>query len=709
MHDIFNENKYQEAASKAYEFIKRMLDPAEWEVRPYYGEPYNEEYAYKLMWGGVEEIPDDAERIDPNYIKPDQYYYPGYSGEMKGTWQLPEGEDPRNYAVAIYRVTSESRVIEEFCPLLQEEEDDGTITRTWSAGRLREAWEYYPDTLENTTSKVVYWYWEDKEVSDDSTVAWEIEFVRKDWDVTVTDEIRQTYLNDPEGRTDYLGIATAATINLHDILAKETVHETLTGLIGKDDLPITTTEIPEVVGQVFRLPDPEERHKGTIEYGYSQFVDYKVELYSLVLGDAEYLNAEVPLWSDVIYDLPAVPPPMPELGEEITDITIFLGEVSNKQNVTFLSTIDTENAEVEVVGGTVYPATNTGYLSHKYAYATYKAEVSVPQDSFEYILRADTAEKDGIYMVGRPESNNTYQFLAAGDPQITNSQSIENWKTSLYKGFMTYTDAKFIAVMGDVVDAQVDMTLAEQQFTGFLSPPEMKTHPILTAMGNHDDNIGFEGHFFPPNESTYGVAGGMGDYWVRYEDTLFMVLNTNVKDEDIQQHVAFLNETMEQYRSLNGTPTWTIVMFHHSIFQPTNTAEEAQYVLLRNTLAPVFSQLGVDLVLMGHVHSYCRTYVMDCTSVPADEEVTESVIVPDSDGDEFTKTSSGQVLYITLNSASGSKYYPLSGDPWYSVIAEQELIPNISCVDVNDDRIQISTHRTSDMSLVDRFTLQKGV
>ncbi len=143
MHDIFNEDKYKEAANKAYDFIKRMLDPSAWEVEPYYGEHYDENYAHQLMWGGVRNIPDDAVRIDPNYIQPSQYYPPGYVGVMRGTYKLPEGEDPKNYAVVIYRVSGSARSIECFCPLFTETADDGTVSYTWSTGRLVEAWEYY--------------------------------------------------------------------------------------------------------------------------------------------------------------------------------------------------------------------------------------------------------------------------------------------------------------------------------------------------------------------------------------------------------------------------------------------------------------------------------------------------------------------------------------------------------------------------------------
>lgn len=752
MHELFNDEKYSVAATKAYDFIKRMLDPAFWEVTPYFGEHYAQDYVGKLMWGGAQDIPDDAVRVDPNYIQPERYYPAGYKGVMRGTFKLPEGEDPKNYAVAVYRISGSSRSIECFCPLFTETLDDGTVTYTWSTGRLVEAWEYYlsafnseypymmdatgnyvpwsknPDgtspikyyKTEFSTSKVVYWYWAETDVGSDSTYAYEIEFVRKDWRVPVTDEVRQSYLSNPsrEGytRPDYLGISSMENISVFDVLGKNTIKEHYEGWIGRDDLPVTTPNLPEYItsydtqlkSQSFRIPEPEERHQGFIEYGYSRFVDYKMYLYTFVPGDAEYLNAETSLWSDVIYPLPDNPPPIPKLVDEIIDIVIMLGDSTSKRNITFLSTVNSsDGGSVEIVDGTTTAATNEGYISEKFSHTTYKATIKIPSEPFEYILKAGAVSTPATAMTSRPAETNVYRFIAVGDPQITTEQSAENWRNSMQKAFEHYPDAQFIATLGDNVDAQLDLTLAEQQFSMFLSPPELKTHPLITVMGNHDDNMGFPGHFYAPNESSNGSVGGQGDYWTRYDETLFMVLNTNAKEDRIQEHIDFIEETMDYYVNAYGRPKWSIVMFHHSIFQPTNTAEETQYVKLRNALAPVFSKHRVDLVLMGHVHSYCRTHVLDCTTISDEGYVTEANIVPNSNGSEFTKTSRGQTLYVTLNSASGSKYYPLYGDPWYAVKTEQKMVPHITCVDVDNERIIITTHRTDDMSVVDEFTLRK--
>ena len=98
----------------------------------------------------------------------------------------------------------------------------------------------------------------------------------------------------------------------------ESIVENYTGWIGRDDVSLPTPELPEYItdyqvpmqSQSFRLPETDREHQGFIEYGYSRFEDYKINLYSLVLGDAEYLNAQTILWSDVIYPLPDNPPPI---------------------------------------------------------------------------------------------------------------------------------------------------------------------------------------------------------------------------------------------------------------------------------------------------------------------------------------------------------------------------------------------------------------
>ena len=239
MKHIFTDQKYKEAADKALDFIKRMLDPSEWLVQPYYGEYYDDEYHGGLMWGGAKGIPDDAKRVDPQYIQPKEYYYPGYVGVIEGTYNLPAGENPADYAVGVYTIGSDARKLFCYCPLLTRELEDGSVENYWCTGRLVEAWEFYQKTYDRedpymqdasgnyvpwepdpetgaepvrwyktefSTSKVIYWYWAKVKVGEEegtdlpSPKAYEIELVRKDWRVAVTSDVLNKYLSRPAPR-----------------------------------------------------------------------------------------------------------------------------------------------------------------------------------------------------------------------------------------------------------------------------------------------------------------------------------------------------------------------------------------------------------------------------------------------------------------------------------------------------------------------------
>ena len=84
--------------------------------------------------------------------------------------------------------------------------------------------------------------------------------------------------------------------------------------------------------------------------------------------------------------------------------------------------------------------------------------------------------------------------------------------------------------------------------------------------------------------------------------------------------------------------------------------------------------------------------------VPADGTVPESVTDP----------AEGEVLYVTANSASGSKYYSIHNKDFpYAAVMNQESTPNITNVEVTDNSFAITTYRTTDMSEVDHFTIYR--
>lgn len=351
MTNIFTDAKYSVASDKALDFIKRMLDPSEWQVKPYYDEHYDDEYHSGLLYGGATGIPDDASRVDPKYIKPKKYYYPGYDGIIEGTYDLPAGKDPNDYAVAVYIVDKNARKLRCYCPLIKKKLADGSTENYWCTGVLNEAWEFYQNSFnreqpymqdasgnyvpwepdpsgseptkwyktEFTTTKVVYWYWAEASVVDEPSTdihdmqAYEIELVKKDWNVSVTSSVSDLYFGNPAPRPssgykrkDYIGMSSVSSYNVHELMNRSPIYEQHSGWIGKDDKRISTPSLPEwTTGnegnaeyQGFYIPVPKVTDKGRVEYGYPYYKNYTINLYSLVLGDAEYLTDEVKLWID---------------------------------------------------------------------------------------------------------------------------------------------------------------------------------------------------------------------------------------------------------------------------------------------------------------------------------------------------------------------------------------------------------------------------
>ena len=74
-------------------------------------------------------------------------------------------------------------------------------------------------------------------------------------------------------------------------------------------------------------------------------------------------------------------------------------------------------------------------------------------------------------------------------------------------------------------------------------------------------------------------------------------------------------------------------------------------------------------------------------------------------------TDTDDILYITANSASGSKYYDIQeavAFP-YAAVKSQEKTPTYSEVSVSEAHFTITTYRTNDGSVLDTFTINRTV
>jgi hypothetical protein len=133
---------------------------------------------------------------------------------------------------------------------------------------------------------------------------------------------------------------------------------------------------------------------------------------------------------------------------------------------------------------------------------------------------------------------------------------------------------------------------------------------------------------------------------------LFVVINSNAQSSTKNPaHIDFVRKAVEA----NPSAMWKVVSYHHAIYSPASHANDTDNVARRPDFTKGFSDLGINLVLQGHDHSYSRSYVLRNSGDgpqrqnAAEEQAQDSVF-----------EGPGGVVYVTTNSASGSKYYSLT-------------------------------------------------
>lgn len=415
--------------------------------------------------------------------------------------------------------------------------------------------------------------------------------------------------------------------------------------------------------------------------------------------------------SDIYFDMPElnfstepVAPAAPQQGS----VSISMGADATQRNFTWYSDADGEGtlliAEASAVKNGEMPAnaaaySATGKATNRTGFYSYQATAKGLAANTRYayqMVNGDTKTEIGYVTTGGTDA---FSFAFAGDPQIGASGSTisdtDGWEKTL--GLIASSDqlkgVDFLLSAGDQVNKASD----ETQYDGYLNHSKLLELPVATVVGNHDSSsAAYDEHFNVPNESTLGSTAASSDYYFVYNHVLFLALNSN--NMSTAEHKAFMEQAIAATADQNIT--WKVVTFHHSIYSVANHAVESDILQRRNELVPVLKDLDIDVVLMGHDHVYCRTYMMDGLT-----PMTDASLYDDADYSSITNPTG--ILYVTANSASGSKFYTIqqNQDFSYSRVMNQERVPNISRVDVSDGAFTITTYRTSDLSVVDSFTI----
>lgn len=333
-----------------------------------------------------------------------------------------------------------------------------------------------------------------------------------------------------------------------------------------------------------------------------------------------------------------------------------------------------------------------------------------PETDYAYRVGNDlTGWSEIFYINGNDTDDKAFSFLVAGDVQVNSDVDGETWNITMEKAKQWFgDDIEFLISLGD----QTNSGNVKDEFDAFAYPDYLRSLPLITILGNHDDRASdHSNHFTFTNvdQSTLSKGGIYGgNYWVEHDGMLIIVLNFQYESE--ATHIAYTEKAINEYKAKHGEPVWTLVAFHDSLF----SGADSRYLDTnekRDLYSEAFSRMGVDTVMMGHDHIYTRTYMINSSRIIDDEDKYESVW-----GDAYGSMrdpQKGDVAFFTMNSSSGSKFYDITDKALpFAACANQENIANITKVDVTSDSMAVYTYRcgadNEPGDLVDFFAIHRS-
>jgi hypothetical protein len=329
------------------------------------------------------------------------------------------------------------------------------------------------------------------------------------------------------------------------------------------------------------------------------------------------------------------------------------------------------------------------------------------------VLAGGEASETHEFSTGKGKGN--FDFLFFGDPQIGSSGSVAQdsagWVDTLNVALAADPNVELLVSGGD----QVNTANNEAEWDGFLAPEQLTEVPWVPTIGNHDvGGKAYEQHLWTPNtdRSDSHFAGNPattsgGDYWFTHNGVLFIDLNSNAYktsaagvDAD-DAHLAYIKSVLA---AQDVEPRYTVLVYHHAIYSPADHANDSDNAERRRDFTTAFSDLGVDLVLQGHDHSYSRSYQIrnGVKANPAEQPGQQEVF-----------QGPGGVTYVTANSASGSKYYDLTDpvvgsdygpDPlnpdnhWANSVENQDHVRTYVKVSVKENQLKVENVVAGDCS-----------
>lgn len=314
-----------------------------------------------------------------------------------------------------------------------------------------------------------------------------------------------------------------------------------------------------------------------------------------------------------------------------------------------------QGSSIQMERYTGHPALKKTVVVHRLVLAKLKADTT-------YVYKVGDAgrgiwSQPGTFHTASRE--NRLRFIITADSQGEDEQDFSQSAQNLRMAGQTIPEANFIVHMGDFVQSYSSEgsfeNFAEWQEFFAAAQTELMNTTILPVAGNHDmsSNV-FCSQFALDKLIPADAHTETGAYYaVNYANTCFIALNSN---EGYQYGTGTISE--QQIEWLKRTAAladkqgvkWKILLLHRGIYSFGRHMDSEDIVALRAQLAPLISDLGIDLVLQGHDHVYMRSMVLaKSASGQVIPQVGKIKVISENDTGEkldFTVNPSGTTYII---------------------------------------------------------------
>lgn len=334
-----------------------------------------------------------------------------------------------------------------------------------------------------------------------------------------------------------------------------------------------------------------------------------------------------------------------------------------------------EDQPMNVIGSTSFwEEGDTSALGHKVIF-----ENLIPETMYVYRVGDGENWSEWFQITTSSDENKSFSFIYLGDFQ---NDIKEYCSRTIRQAYSHFPNAEFILFAGDLVSGSTESYWNEFFYAGNWI---FGTMPSIATPGNHEYKKDEKTNsqifskqwnqiFVAPENNPENLENRT--YFLDFQGVRFISLDSpamEYAEENLGNTIKWLNNVLS-----DNPNRWTILFTHYPVYSCAQGRDNENY---RKVLKPILEKYGVDLVLQGHDHTYCRGQNLnnigsECKNPP---------------------------MYMV--SVSGPKMYGLNVNKWSDRVAsDTQLYQNI---EINGDTIKVETF-TVIGELYDSFLLVKG-